>query len=90
VILIFSRLLTLRSRLGNGLFRIATVSTYIVKFLLFLAEYFWWYAFGPMFIGLRREFVKTPAFLHSRLGQSLLPNRDREGVTMGLLAHQMS
>src|SRR5580700_3220153 len=73
-------------------YRAATVSTYIVGFLLFLAEYFWWYAFRSMFIAPRTGFVKTSTFqkmattsrLRSRFGQSLLPNRDREGVIRSL------
>src|SRR6202042_3743829 len=61
-------------------FRAAAVSSYIVGFLLFLAEYFWWYAFRPMFTVLRTGFVFPRTGLRSRLRDSLLPNRDREGA----------
>ena len=54
----------------------ATVSTYLVGFLLFLAEYFWWYAFRSMFTALRTGFVKT-----STLQKLATTSRLREPVT---------
>jgi antitoxin ParD1/3/4 len=45
--------------------RAETVSTYIVGFLPFLAEYFCRHVFRPMFTGLRRGFFGAPTFTKS-------------------------
>jgi len=45
--------------------RDATVSTYIVGFLPFVAEYFWRHAFRLMLTGLRRGFFGVPTFRKS-------------------------
>ena len=77
-----------RSRFGMGE-RAATVSTYVVRFVSFLAEYFSWHPFHPMFTGIRRGLLagstlalrSNTAPSRSRLGDALnLPSRDREGV----------
>src|SRR5580658_78569 len=66
-----------------------TVSTYVVRFVSFLAEYFSWHPFHPMFTGIRRGLLagstlalrSNTAPSRSRLGDALnLPSRDREGV----------
>jgi hypothetical protein len=72
-----------------GAYRAATVSTYIVRSVSFLAEYFYRPALHPMFTGLRRGLSAGPTLAlrsntapsRSRLGNALnLPGRDREGV----------
>jgi len=51
--------------MGSSLYRTATVSTYIVGFLPFLAEYFWRHAFRSIFTGLRRDVLRAPTSARS-------------------------
>jgi len=55
----------LARELSAKVLRAMTVSTYVVGFLLFLAEYFSSHAFCPMFMGLRRALLRASNFSES-------------------------
>ncbi len=58
-------------------YRAVTVSTYIVGFLSFLAEYFSWHPFHPMFTGLRRGLVMALNLCEIRPTRVCFGNRFR-------------